>query len=151
MTDTNTSHGEEPSQLWLIEDSDECYTDDDIDGQIATYLDWMDDEDLPAKITLTGMRQMAPRVEQFSGFSGPLERLVNDWCEEYGEPHGDNPDITKTMIAAEREFIATVLAELQPHVYQCERTGVTREIDVLDWARENEEESIVRILEARNV
>ena len=149
MTDTNTSHGEETSQLWIIENSDECYTDDDIDGQIATYLDWLEDEDLPAKITLTGMRQQAPKVEQFSGLSGPLERLVNDWCEEYGEPLGSAPESTEAMRAAEREFIATVLSELQPHVYPCEPTGETREIDVLQWARENEDERIVKALEAR--
>jgi hypothetical protein len=41
-----------------------------------------------------------------------------------------------------------VLAELQEHVCPCERTGETREIDVLEWARENEQERIVKALEA---
>lgn len=31
----------------------------------------------------------------------------------------------------------------------CERTGETREIDVLEWARETENEDIVKALEAR--
>ena len=48
-----------------------------------------------------------------------------------------------------REFVAKLLADPACRVWSCERTGVTREIDVLEWARENEEERIVRILEAR--
>lgn len=39
--------------------------------------------------------------------------------------------------------------ELQGHVQPCERTGETREIDVLEWARENGDEDIVKALEAR--
>lgn len=141
----------EPSTFWAIEDSEECHEDSKIDDAICTYLDGLDfDEDLPAKITLTGMRQMVPKVEAFTHpYTGPLGQLIEAWDEEYGDPDGDDPKRTDAMLAAEREFVAKVLAELQGHVQPCERTGETREIDVLEWARENGDEDIVKALEAR--
>ena len=140
----------EPSTLWVIEDSEECHDDSEIDDAICTYLDEIGSEVIPAKITLTGMRQMVPKVEAFTHpYTGVLGQLIEAWGEDYSDPSGDDIKPTETMLAAEREFVAKVLAELQEHVHPCERTGETREIDVLEWARENGDEDIVKALEAR--
>lgn len=140
----------EPATFWIIEDSEECHDDSEIDDAICTYLDEIGSEVIPAKITLTGYRRRVPKVEMFMRpYSGALGQLIEAWGEEYGDPDGDDPKRTDAMLAAEREFVAKVLAELQEHVHQCESTGETREIDVLEWARETENDDIVKALEAR--
>lgn len=135
-------------RLWGIEDEESCHTEDEIYDQIEYYLDKFDLDDVPRTIELQEFRRMKPTVEEFTDPCGPLERLLDNYGES--EYHGGdiNVAITEAMKAAEREFIAKVLAEIT--VWSCEAVpGSTRTVDVLEWARENEMQDVVDELTKR--
>lgn len=135
-------------RLWGIEDEESCHTEDETYDQIEYYLDKFDITDVPRTIELQEFRRMTPRVEEFVQRDGPLRWLLDRYEET--EYHGGdtNVAITDTMRAAEREFIAKVLAEIT--VWACEDVpGSTRTVDVLEWARENEMQDVVDELTKR--
>lgn len=141
----------ETESIWSLEHEDECYDEDCLDHHISLYIDELDDADVPEKLTAVEWRRMVPQVTEFTyPRMGPLDRFLDCWGDsEYIDPDSRGTKPSEAMLEAEREFVAKVLADPACRVWSCERTGVTREIDVLEWARENEEERIVRILEAR--
>lgn len=135
-------------RLWGIEGEDSCYPGSEIDEKIGDYLDSFDLDDVPRTIELQEFRRMKPRVDEFAEPFGPLERLLDIYSES--EYHGGDSKVavTDAMKAAERKFIAKVLAEIT--VWSCEAVpGSTRTIDVLEWARENEMQDVVDELTRR--
>lgn len=137
--------------LWGLEHEDECYDEDFLDEHISLYLDELDDADVPTKLTAIEFRRMVPRLTEFTyPRRGPLDQFLDCWGDsEYIDPDNRGTEPSEAMLEAEREFVAKLLADPACRVWSCERTGVTREIDVLQWAHRVGDHDIVRILEAR--
>ncbi len=85
-------------------------------------------------VTVHEFAPMKPRVAAGTIF-GPLSTLIERLDEEYSDPEGDGTKATETMLAAERAFIAAVLAEYKP--WACEPTGNVVTVNALEWAREH--------------
>jgi len=103
---------------FFSEDEAVEYILDDIDGP------------LPEKITICGYARMPISTELFH----PLENILDDLDEEYGDPGGDPFEPTEKMKEAERTFLEVVQQEYEP--WACEEV-CRKEVIVADWVKEN--------------
>jgi hypothetical protein len=87
-------------------------------------------EGLPKTITLYGFEPM----KVIPSRCNPLECLLDDLDEEYGNPDGDRPAASSKMKDAEKAFIEAVVAEYRPWAH--ERTWEC-EVDVEAWVWDN--------------
>ena len=106
------------------------------DEAIEYILDDID-EPLPEKITICGYARMSISTELFH----PLENILDDLEEEYGNPWGDPFEPTEKMKEAERTFLEIVQQEYTP--WACEEV-CRKEIVVANWVKENAPEWLAR-------
>lgn len=103
---------------------------DDIDGCIEEYLDQCDDFNHTFEV------EVYERVEtEYKPAFSPLERMLEDLDEDYGNPDGHYPEPTDDMQEAEQAFIKAVLADYE--VWRCETTGEVIKVDGLEWVRKH--------------
>jgi len=109
-------------------DEAEYLTHETPDAAIESYLDDFADGDLPETVDCYGWARLVVSAD----FLSPLEGMLEALDEEYA---GDDPqEPTEAMLAAEKAFVAAVVAEYQP--WQCE--VVSREtINCREWIREH--------------
>lgn len=121
---------------FTCDDAGEELTYTDTDEAIEVFLSHLFEpyshgiKDLPETITLYGFEPM----EVIPSGCNPLECLLDDLDEEYGNPEGRSTVATEKMKAAEKVFIAAVVAEYHPWAH--ERTWEC-EVDVEAWVKEN--------------
>ena len=82
----------------------------------AHEADWEEDGVPPESVTVYGFVRMVPKDPGFS----PLERLLEDWDEDYGSPD-ESTAPTARMLEAEAEFLRVVRAEYKS--WQCEQVA----------------------------
>lgn len=89
------------------------------------------DDPLPEKIVLCGFARMeiTPTIVPH-----PLEDLLDQLDDEYGNPNGDPTEPTEAMEKAEKRFLKAIYREYLP--WACEEV-VRKEIDVKKWIAEN--------------
>lgn len=88
-----------------------------------------------AEIGQVTVHEFAPMKASVPSHWRPLESLLENLDEEYANPEGDGTKPTEAMLAAEKAFIAAVLAEYKP--WMCEETGKTVTVNALEWVREH--------------
>ncbi len=110
---------------WTHDDCGENLSYEDLDEAIDAALEyWYPDE--PETLTMYGFARIKLTVKD----CGPvLDDLLLYLDEEYGHEEDDATEATPAMLAAEKAFLAVVLAEYVP--WRCEQV-CTREIVVAE-------------------
>ena len=84
-----------------------------------------EDEVFPATIIVCGYARMDVEITL-----NPLEHVLEELDEEYGDPEGTYTEPTLAMKEAEEKFLAVIKQEYTP--WMCEEV-CRREISVVDW------------------
>jgi len=118
--------------LYQIDDSEKLYPEDQIPDYVGDQLDEMVVEDWPRTMLI---ERRVPMKAWVPGTWGPLAKVLEDLDEEYADPAGDTTKATDAMLAAERVFLAAVIAEYK--VWQHEPDGHVEQYDVVAHVRVN--------------
>jgi len=98
----------------------------DKDEAIEEILDGIDK--LPSTIEICGYAEMIPDWAHYA----PLESMLDNLYEEYGDPDGCYTKPTPDMKKAEEAFMSVIAEEYKPGAYEV----ITQEtIDVAEWIK----------------
>ena len=87
-------------------------------------------DELPDTFTLVRYERMTIKPSEIS----PLEDVLQQLDEEYGNPEVDYTEPTESMLRAEREFAEAILSEYKP--FMCKHVEEEL-IDVKAWLKEH--------------
>lgn len=116
------------------DDGCEVLTHSDPDEAIEAYIDGFHPDPI-ATIGEITMYEYAPMKVSVSDCLSPLELVLENLDEEYGDPDGDGYEVTDAMKAAEKAFLEIVAAEYRP--WSCEQTGKSVTVNALEWVQEH--------------
>lgn len=106
---------------------------DNIDDAMMEFFENVPRELWPETVTVNGFARMTVDRKRLC----PLDLLLEELDEEYGDPEGDYPIPTDAMKGAEKTFLDVVLSEYTP--WACEQVAI-KEINVIAWVKANKPE-----------
>jgi hypothetical protein len=120
--------------IWWGDDGCEVLTHADPDEAIEAHIDGWHPDPIESIGEIT-MYEYAPMKPTLSKCGSPLERVLEQLDEEYGDPNGDGYEVTEAMKEAEQVFLKAVLAQYRP--WACEQTGKKITVNALEWVQEH--------------
>jgi hypothetical protein len=99
----------------------------DIQDCIQYYIDECDPENLPEKIMV---HENAPDKASVN-VDSMLERVYEWLDDDYGDPDGDSTVPPECVVEKAHDLADLILQHY--HVWRCEPTGITFEVDVKKW------------------